>query len=103
MKHLKKFNQLNENLDTDNSIELIGPEMDDILDALNFISDNYEDAEVSPTDFQSNSDLPYVHKRNSVYSVFVTITPQDDEIIHIRYINDLLFENNFKCKLYKTK
>lgn len=103
MKHLKKFNQLNENLDTDNSIELIGPEMDDILDALNFISDNYEDVEVIPTDFQSNSDLPYVHKRNSVYSVFVTIKQQDDDISHIRYINDLLFENNFKCKLYKTK
>ena len=83
----------------DIEIELIGTDIDDILDAINFINNNY-DVSVNPTDFQEGSDMPYAHKRNQNYSIFVKLNPNGDEKSHIRFINDLLDENGFSCRLY---
>jgi len=88
----------------DSQFELIGSDMDDILDAINFINSNSKEVEIKPTDFQEeNLSKPYVHKRNHNYSIFVKFEPEGDENKHIGYINDFLSENYFKCKLYRTK
>jgi hypothetical protein len=101
MKHLKRFNESDENLNiSDGTIELIGPNIDEILDAINFINDNYEGVKIKPTDFQKDSDKPYSHKRNYNYAIFVKLEPIGDEGKHIRFMNDLLDKKKFKCRLY---
>ncbi len=37
------------------------------------------------------------------YSIIVKFEPEGDENKHIIFMNDMLSENNFDCKLYKTK
>jgi hypothetical protein len=103
-KHIKTFEQHQENLNisdvSDDKIELIGPYIDDILDAINYINNNYKDVKAKTTDFQEDSNNPYVHKRNHKYSIFVKLEPKGDEQNHIRFMNDLLDKNGFKCRLY---
>ena len=109
MKHLKRFNESDENLNiSDGKIEFIGPNIDEILYAINFINDNYEGVKIEPTDFQEDSDKPYPHSRNYGYTIFVKLEPIVDEVEHISFdevehissMNDLLDKNKFKCKLY---
>lgn len=96
-KHIKSFIYFNENISDDDKskYELIGPDMDEILDAINFINKNYKNAKLKPMDWSLLV--------SDNYSIFVKFEPEGDENKHIKFINDLLSENNFNCKLYKTK
>jgi hypothetical protein len=98
LKYIESFNESKENLH--GKIELIGPDIDDILNTINFINNNYKDVKVNPTDFQENFDNPYVHKRNHNYSIFAKLEYNGDQQSHVRFINDLLNENDFGCRLY---
>jgi hypothetical protein len=81
---------------SDSKFEMIGPDMDEIMDGINFINQNYDDSvKLKPMDWsQLVSDN---------YSIFVKFEPEGDENKHIKFMNDMLSENNFDCKLYKTK
>ena len=98
-KNIKSFGEFNENLNisdvSDSKFELIGPDMDEILDAINFINENYKEVKLKPMDWSLLV--------SDNYSIFVKFEPEGDENKHIRYMNDLLSENDFKCKLHKTK
>ena len=106
MKHIKKFNEHQENLnisdDNDNKFEMMGPDMDEILDAIKFINENYgKEIKLKPMDWSLLV--------SDNYSIFIKFELGDhrrkinDENMHIRFINDMLSENDFNCKLYKTK
>lgn len=99
LKHIKSFNEAQENLNisdvSDSKFELIGPDMDEILDAINFINENYKGVKLKPMDWSLLV--------SDNYSIFVKFEPEGDENKHMRFMNDLLSENDFKCKLYKTK
>ena len=98
-KNIKRFGEFNENLNlSDVSVskfELIGPDMDEISDAINFINENYKGVKLKPMDWSLLV--------SDNYSIFVKFEPEGDENKHMRFMNDLLSENDFKCKLYKTK
>lgn len=93
-KNVKSFREFNENLNfPDSKFELIGPDMDEILDAINFINQNYKVVKLNPMDWSLLV--------SDNYSIIVKFEPKGDENKHIRFINDLLSENNFKCKLHQ--
>ncbi len=98
-KNIKRFGEFNENLNisdvSDSKFELIGPDMDEILDAIKFINENYKGVKLKPMDWSLLV--------SDNYSIFVKFEPEGDENKHMRFMNDLLSENDFKCKLYKTK
>ena len=98
-KHIQKFNEHQENLNisdvSDSKFELIGTDMDEISDAINFINENYKGVKLKPMDWSLLV--------SDNYSIFVKFEPEGDENKHMRFMNDLLSENDFKCKLYKTK
>lgn len=98
-KNIKRFGEFNENLNisdvSDSKFELIGPDMDKILDAIKFINENYKGVKLKPMDWSLLV--------SDNYSIFVKFEPEGDENKHMRFMNDLLSENDFKCKLYKTK
>ena len=108
LNHIKRFNE-----STGMDVEIIGtgpktafPKgdfgkavIDDILGAIDFINNNY-DVRINPTDFQEDSDKPYVHHRNGNYSIFAKLDASGDEKSHIGFINDLLDKNGFLCRLY---
>jgi hypothetical protein len=92
MKSFKQFNESSNN--TDSKFEIIGSNLDGIFDAINFINKNY-DIKLKAMDWSLlvSGDL----------SLFVKFEPTGEEEKHISFINDLLYKNNFNCKLYKTK
>jgi hypothetical protein len=96
---LKKFNQSSElNISDviDGRFEMIGSNLDEIIDGINFINQNYDGSvKVNPMDWSLLV--------SDVYSIIVKFEPEGDENKHIRFMNDMLSENNFDCKLYKTK
>lgn len=98
-KNIKSFGEFNENLNlsdvSDSKFELIGTDMDEISDAINFINENYKGVKLKPMDWSLLV--------SDNYSIFVKFEPEGDENKHMRFMNDLLSENDFKCKLYKTK
>lgn len=98
-KNIESFGEFNENLNisdvNDSKFELIGPDMDEILDAIKFINENYKGVKLKPMDWSLLV--------SDNYSIFVKFEPEGDENKHMRFMNDLLSENDFKCKLYKTK
>ncbi len=98
-KNIKRFGEFNENLNisdvSDSKFELIGPDMDEILDAIKFINENYKGVKLKPMDWSLLV--------SDNYSIFVKFEPEGDENKHMRFMNDLLSENEFKCELYKTK
>jgi hypothetical protein len=100
LKHIKNFNEVSENLNTsdvsDSKFEMIGPDMDEIMDGINFINENYDaSVKLNPMDWSLLV--------SDNYSVFVKFEPEGDENKHKRFMNGMLSENNFDCKLYKTK
>lgn len=98
LKHIKSFNESEENLNISDvsKFEMIGSDMDEILDGIHFINENYDDSvKLKPMDWSLLV--------SDNYSVFVKFEPEGDEIKHFRFMNDMLSENNFDCKLYKTK
>ncbi len=98
-KNIKSFGEFNENLNlsdvSDSKFELIGTDMDEISDAINFIDENYKGVKLKPINWSLLV--------SDNYSIFVKFEPEGDENKHMRFMNDLLSENDFKCKLYKTK
>jgi hypothetical protein len=81
---------------SDSKFEMIGPDMDEIMDGINFINQNYDGSvKLKPMDWSLLV--------SDNYSIFVKFEPEGDENKHIRFMNDMLSENNFDCKLYKTK
>lgn len=98
-KNIKSFGEFNENLNlSDVSVskfELIGPDINEIEDAINFINENYKGVKLKPMDWSLLV--------SDNYSIFVKFEPEGDENKHMGFMNDLLSENDFKCKLYKTK
>jgi hypothetical protein len=100
MKDLKRFNEHQENLNMsdviDSRFEMIGSNMDEILDGIIFINQNYDGSvKVNPMDWSLLT--------SDSYSIIVKFEPEGDEKKHIRFMNDMLYESNFDCKLYKTK
>jgi hypothetical protein len=98
LKNIKRFNEQQENLNisdvSDSKFEMIGPDMDEILDGINFINQN------GSIELKS-MDWSLLVSDN--YSILVKFEPEGDENKHIRFMNDMLSKNNFDCKLYKTK
>ena len=98
-KNIKRFGEFNENLNlsdvSDSKFELIGTDMDEISDAINFINENYKGVKLKPMDWSLLV--------SDNYSIFVKFEPEGDENKHMGFMNDLLSENDFECKLYKTK
>jgi hypothetical protein len=98
LKNIKIFNEHQENLNisdvSDSKFEMIGPDMDEILDGINFINQNGS-VELKAMDWSLLV--------SDNYSILVKFEPEGDENKHIRFMNDMLFKNNFDCKLYKTK
>ena len=99
MSYKQSFNEHQKNLNIsdvfDSKFELISPDMDEILDAINFINENYKEVELKPMDWSLLV--------SDNYTIVVKFEPEGDENKHIIYMNDLLSENDFGCKLYKTK
>jgi hypothetical protein len=97
---MKELNNSEENLNISNvsnsKFEIIGPNIDEIMDGINFTNQNYgASVKLKPIDWSllvSNN-----------YSILVKFKPEGNENKHIRFMNDMLSENNFDCKLYKTK
>ncbi len=98
LKNIKRFNEHQENLNisdvSDSKFEMIGSDMDEILDGINFINQNGS-VELKAMDWSLLV--------SDNYSILVKFEPEGDENKHIRFMNDMLFKNNFDCKLYKTK
>ena len=98
LKNIKIFNEHQENLNisdvSDSKFEMIGPDMDEILDGIIFINQNGS-VELKAMDWSLLV--------SDNYSILVKFEPEGDENKHIRFMNDMLFKNNFDCKLYKTK
>jgi hypothetical protein len=98
LKNIKRFNEHQEKLNisdvSDSKFEMIGPDMDEILDGINFINQNGS-VELKAMDWSLLV--------SDNYSILVKFEPEGDENKHIRFMNDMLFKNNFDCKLYKTK
>jgi hypothetical protein len=92
---IKRFNE-NSEFVIDSRFEMIGSNMDEIMDGINVINKKYDaSVKLKPIDWSllvSDS-----------YSIIVKFEPEGDENKHIRFMNDMLSENNFDCKLYKTK
>ena len=99
LKNMKTFEEHSSELNisdvSDSKFELIGPDMDEILDAIKFINENYKGVKLKPMDWSLLV--------SDNYSIFVKFEPEGDENKHMRFMNDLLSENEFKCELYKTK
>jgi hypothetical protein len=98
MKDLKDIERFNENSEfvIDSRFEMIGLDIKEIMNGINFINQNYDGSvKLKPIDWSllvSDS-----------YSIIVKFEPEGDENKHIRFMNDMLSENNFDCKLYNTK
>jgi hypothetical protein len=99
-KHIQSFNekpQLNISDVIDSRFEMIGSNMDEIMNGINFINQNYDGSvKLKPIDWSLLV--------SDNYSIIVKcFEPEGDENKHIRFMNDMLSENNFDCKLYNTK
>ena len=80
--------------------------MDEILDAINFINDNYGEISKSLSigwkPFIKITPLNNSLLDSNKKSIFVKFEPEGEEKLHIPHINDMLLNNDFKCKLYKV-
>lgn len=106
MKKIKNFENF-DNKQFDEQFELIGPDVDEILDAINFINNDYAELAISLSvswdPFIKIIPLEKTYLNSGECSILVKFEPEGDENLHIRHINDFLNKNEFKCKLYKTK
>ena len=105
MKHLKRFNEEYIPKVGDGTIELIGPNVDDMLKAIKSVNNKLDKIKIKPTDLQKGSDKPYIHKRNSNYSIFVNIElGGSEEVYRVGSLIDIIKSINvdlkdFKCEL----
>lgn len=89
------------------NIELIGPNIDELLDAVNFINTGVETNKgLQPHSFGKNTLKALSSDGHSIGSGKFSIGVElkvSNESLYIRQVNDLLDDHGFECKLYMTK
>lgn len=93
------------------NLEMIGPAVDELLDAINMLNGTQVSGRAFK--FRDNVRLEPVNKSGHIvssnkFSIEVIPTKgfrgsMPDENVYIREANEFLEENGFKCKIYKTK
>lgn len=91
------------------NIELKGPDMDELLDAITFINTGVKTNKgLQPHPFGKNTlkalDSDGHSIRGGKFSIGVEVEPKvSNESQYIKQVNDLLDDHGFECKLYMTK
>jgi len=93
------------------NIELIGPYIDELLDAINFINTGLtKTSKPRPHPFGKNTLKALNSDGHSIDSgkfsgkFSINVEPKvADENLYIEQVNDLLDDHGFECKLYMTK
>jgi hypothetical protein len=89
------------------NIELIGPDIDELLDAITFINTGVKTSKgLQPHSFGKNTLKALDSDGHSIGrgKFSIGVEPKtSDESLYIRQVNDLLDDHGFKCKLYMTK
>ena len=89
------------------NIKLIGPHIDELLDAINFINTGLT---------KTNKPRPHPFGKNTLKALSsdghsigngkfsISVEPKtSNESLYIKQVNDLLDAHGFECKLYMTK
>jgi hypothetical protein len=92
------------------NIELIGPNIDELLDAINFINTGVKTNKgLQPHSFGKNtlkaldSDGHSIGNKKFSIGVKPKIKPKTSNESYIKQVNDLLVDHGFECKLHITK
>ena len=89
------------------NIELIGPDIDELLNAINFINTVIKTNKgLQPHSFGKNTLKALAKDGHSTDDgkFSIGVKPKtSNESLYIRQVNDLLDDHGFKCKLYMTK
>jgi hypothetical protein len=89
------------------NIELIGPDIDELLDAITFINTGVKTNKgLQPHSFGKNTLKALDSDGHSIGSgkFSIGVKPKtSNESQYIRQVNDLLDDHGFECKLYMTK
>jgi hypothetical protein len=89
------------------NIELIGPDIDELLDAINFINTGLTKTnKPRPHSFGKNTLKALAKDGHSIGGgkFSIGVKPKvADENLYIRQVNNLLGDHGFECKLYMTK
>ena len=89
------------------NIELIGPDIDELLDAINFINTGVKTNKgLQPHSFGKNTLKALDSDGHSIggRKFSIGVKPKtSNESQYIRQVNDLLDDHGFECKLYMTK
>jgi hypothetical protein len=89
------------------NIELIGPNIDELLDAITFINTGVRTNKgLQPHSFGKNTLKALDNDGHSIGGgkFSISIEPKtSDKSLYIRQVNDLLDDHGFECKLYMTK
>lgn len=110
MQHIKLFEQFINEKEIYSNLELVGPNADDILDAINALNGTQISGKAFK--FRDNVKLNPVDKTGHVISankvsieVVPTLikSPMPAENLYIREANQFLVENKYSSKLYKIK
>ena len=87
--------------------ELIGPDIDELLDAINFINTGVKTNKgLQPHSFGKNTLKGLDSDGRSIDSgeFSISVKPKvSNKSLYIRQVNDLLDDHGFECKLYMTK
>ena len=89
------------------NIELIGPDIDELLDAINFINTGVRTNKgLQPHSFGENTLKPLEKDGHSIgggkFSIGVQLKTSN-ESLYIRQVNELLEDHGYECKLYVAK
>jgi hypothetical protein len=102
MKHLKKFNE--SNLKT--NFELIGSNIDELLDAINFINVGTKSNKgIKPHPFGKYTLKALDNDAHEVEGGQFSISVQPNILnksLYVKQVNDLLYDHGFECKLYMS-
>lgn len=91
------------------NIELIGPDIDELLDAINFINTGLtKTSKPRPHSFGKNTlkalDNDGHPIDNGKFSISVEVEPKvPNKNLYIEQVNDLLDDHGFTCELYVIK
>ena len=93
------------------NIELIGPDIDELLDAINFINTGLtKTSKPRPHPFGKNTLKALDNDGHSIDSgkfsgkFSISVEPKvADKNLYIRQVNDLLDDHGFECELYVIK
>ncbi len=90
------------------NIELIGPDIDELLDAITFINTGVKTSKgLQPHSFGKNTLKPLEKDGHPIkggkFSIGVQLNKTSNESLYIRQANELLEDHGFECKLYMVK